>query len=471
VRYRRGVAVTSTGGPDSPPGDLSWLGCDCVVVFASSGWKQELRSNRYHWMRRWARHLPVVMVQPDLAPRKAAWSEPAPGIEECELLHVQRWGHHPSTAIAFAQARAIARRLDERGLVRPLAWTYAPMLALPAALVPAVARVHHATENYYRFPGLNDEFYWSLALCARSADLVVSVSSGVTSSLREHLPELGDALVEITNGCDFAQALAAPDPDPEAAALAARWERMLVYAGNLNGRLDFELIVRIARAEPRSLVLLVGPVRGLNATERGRWSQLLEEPNVHHEEAMSADRLPAVYRAADVGIVPYLPLRELVDDGFPLKVLEMAATGLPMVSTMMRPIVDLHSGIRVVADREEFLAALPATGRNRLGAELSASLVELASAHDYDKKFGELVGHLRGRRLPDHPSTRYDVASRIDPQRTSAPLLVPDDFDSYPLATRVALRAAARTHDAIAPRLPPSARKRIKSLAKRALRT
>ena len=319
------------------------------------------------------------------------------------------------------------------------------MLALPAALTPAVARVHHATENYYRFPGLDDEFYWSLALCARSADLVVSVSSGVTSSLREHLPELGDALVEITNGCDFAQALAAPDPDPEIAALAARWDRAIVYAGNLNGRVDFELIVRIARAEPRSLVLLVGPVRGLNATERGLWAQLLEEPNVHHEEGMSADRLPAVYRAADVGIVPYLPLRELVDDGFPLKVLEMAATGLPMVSTMMRPIVDLHSGIRVVSDRDEFLAVLPATGRHRLGAEVCSSLVELASAHDYDKKFGDLIGHLRGRHLPEHPSTRYDVASRIDPQRTSAPLLAPDDFDAYPLATRVALRAAART--------------------------
>jgi glycosyltransferase involved in cell wall biosynthesis len=470
VRYRRFVGVTSTGGPDSPSSDLGWLRSDCVVVFAAPRWTQELRSNRYHWMRRWARHLPVVMIQPDVAPRKAAWSEPAESIGNCELVHVQDCGHHPSTAVAGAQARAIAQRLAERGFARPLVWTYAPMLGLAASLTPAVARVHHATENHYRMTGLEEGFFWSLALCLRSADLVVAVSSGVASSLRDHNPGLGDALIEVTNGCDFAEASATSAPDPQIAALATGWRRVIAYAGNLNGRLDVGLVERVARAERDALVLLVGPFGGLNATERAHWQRVLAEPNVHHAESMSPDRLPAVYRAADVGIVPYLPLPYIVEDGFPLKVLEMAATGLPVVSTLMRPIVGLHPAIRVVADGNEFMAALEETGRSALGAEAGRSLVDLAREHDYDAKFAAVLGHLHERSLPGEPVTRYDVASTIDPVHAALPLLAPVGLDEHPIATRVALRAVSRAHDAVVPRIPPAARARMKDLAKRAQR-
>jgi glycosyltransferase involved in cell wall biosynthesis len=344
------------------------------------------------------------------------------------------------------------------------------MLGLAAVLTPAVVRVHHATENYYTVPGLDPGFFWSLSLCVRSADLVVAVSSGVASSLREHEPGIGSALVEVTNGCDFAQAAAAPEPDPFVAGLAARRRRVAVFAGNLNGRVDVELVARIARAEPESLVLLIGPFGGLNATERARWQQVLTEPNVHHEEAMDPARLPAVYRAADVGIVPYLPLPNIVNDGFPLKVLEMAATGLPVVSTMMRPIDGLHPAIRVVSDRDAFLAALPETGRRALGAAAGESLVELARANDYDLKFAEVVAHLRRRPLSRVPSTRYDLATDGEPGAADSPLLAPVEFDAYPLPTRLALLAAGRAHDAIVPRIPPTARKHVKSLAKRVLR-
>jgi hypothetical protein len=192
---------------------------------------------------------------------------------------------------------------------------------------------------------------------------------------------------------------------------------------------------------------------------------------VLHSEGISPDRLPAVYRAADVGIVPYLPLTELVDDGFPLKVLEMAATGLPMVSTLMRPIVGLHPAIRVVPDRDGFLAALPETGRTELGTEASDSLIELARAHDYDAKFAEVVRNLRTRSLPTTVATRYDCATALDAECPAWPLLAPDDLDSYPLATRIALRAASRAHDAVVPRLPVAARTRLRGVAKRVRRT
>ena len=39
---------------------------DAVVMLTFSKWHTEMRSNRYHYATRFARHLPVIFVQPDL---------------------------------------------------------------------------------------------------------------------------------------------------------------------------------------------------------------------------------------------------------------------------------------------------------------------------------------------------------------------------------------------------------------------
>src|SRR5205085_8593386 len=119
------------------------------------------------------------------------------------------------------------------------------------------------------------------------------------------------------------------------------WERVAIYAGNINARLDFVLLERCVVAHPRMLHVLVGPVSGLEASDAAKWEALLVKPNVRHLEEQDPKDLPGLYGAADVGVVPYKQTRLLVENGFPLKVLEMCATGLPVVSTFMKPIVGL----------------------------------------------------------------------------------------------------------------------------------
>ena len=48
------------------------VAADAIVFLIWPGWKTELRANRWHYASRWARHLPVILVQPvdGLPPRR-----------------------------------------------------------------------------------------------------------------------------------------------------------------------------------------------------------------------------------------------------------------------------------------------------------------------------------------------------------------------------------------------------------------
>src|SRR5213594_3215586 len=61
--------VEQYGGSIEQPIDKSALLSqmfDAVVMLTFSKWHTEMRSNRYHYATRFARHLPVIFVQPDL---------------------------------------------------------------------------------------------------------------------------------------------------------------------------------------------------------------------------------------------------------------------------------------------------------------------------------------------------------------------------------------------------------------------
>src|SRR5262245_46426743 len=102
---------------------------DSVYLFMWPGWRTELRSNRWHFARRWARLRPVVMIQPELPADRAVIAEPEPLIENCQVLSVagthdfDRW-----VTRSLLQAAQIGRFMTNAGHRRPLFWAYNPYL-------------------------------------------------------------------------------------------------------------------------------------------------------------------------------------------------------------------------------------------------------------------------------------------------------------------------------------------------------
>jgi glycosyltransferase involved in cell wall biosynthesis len=376
---------------------------DCIYFLIDVGWKNELRANRWHYARRWARLLPVVLVVPKQS--VPSWSideEAEPRLDNCSILNVVgplASVTPPRMAIQIAQVLAHMRA---HGLRRPILWCYNPHLVGVHGGVPAVARVFHATENYGEF-GLTTEYERKWTTAIEISDLVVTVSSGVADAVRPHVR---GALLESANGCDYRE-YATAEPNADLRTAGAAFSRIGIYAGNVNSRLDFGLLVEAARHHRDVLFALYGPVK-LGRDHRAEWNRLLAEPNVRHFGPVDPDELPSLYHAADVGLIPYKQDPLIVNNGFPLKTMEMGATGLPVVSTLMKPIVGLADAILVARSNAEFVEGIGRKDRSKMTPAEREELRRLSLASDYDTRFREVLGALGQLPLVPTATTRLD---------------------------------------------------------------
>jgi hypothetical protein len=93
-----------------------------------------------------------------------------------------------------------------------------------------------------------------------------------------------------------------------------------------------------------------------------------------------------------------------MENGFPLKTLEMAATGLPVVSTMLKPLLGLARGIAVTSDHAEFIDGVAAS-RAGLSRQDRTELIEVARRNDYDVKFDSVLELVAAVAHPPEPSS------------------------------------------------------------------
>lgn len=367
---------------------------DSIYFLMFEGWPRELRSNRWHYALRWARHLPVVLVQPVLtSDADEVVSEVEPRIPNCRILNVRATTPSELPMAGALQGQQILRDMQSHGFSRPILWTYSADYLVANAFVPAAARVHHATENYFYFDNLSFGFLDRLRRILGITDLVIAVSEGVAAS---HRPFAKGTVVTITNGCDYAF-YAQRGIDKYIVRKREEWTKIIVYAGNINGRLDFDLLHAAAGAYPDALFIFRGPVSGLKAGDQKRWEELIARPNVEYRGAADISELPAFFASADLGLVPYTNEPILVDNTFPLKAFEMQAAGLPVVSTFLSALESEEGpGLRIAKDAASFIQLIGETDGRRLSEGERQQIEAKSQQHDYDRKFQSVRALVEG---------------------------------------------------------------------------
>jgi len=335
---------------------------------------------------------------------------------------------------------------------RPLLWCYNWMLAGLLARLPAAARLLHATEAHFDMPGLTS-FLPRLRAAVAISDLTVAVSAGVEAGLRSRIE--GAEIVTVTNGCDYVQ-YSKGTPDAALAAMRGARTKIAIYAGNINRRLDFNLLRRLASAHPEVLFALYGPVSVLEEADKTSWKQVLSMNNVTAPGAVDPDRLPDLYSVADLGLIPYRQEPWLVENGLPLKALEMGASGLPVVSSLMKPLVGVAAGLVVTSSADEFLAAFERTSRATLSAAALTELKAVSSANDYDNKFEQILKALEERTRGLSVTTRVDELIDI----LGSEWLASERRLSNRLTALVPSRVPARLLKAVARRVPAKLKRR-----------
>lgn len=352
---------------------------DCVVMLTWSNWHTEMRSNRYHFGSRFARHRPVLFVQPDLA---AATFEFEPtDVENLEVLHVYREYGHEQTAL-------LNRALNSRGLVNPLLWIYNVYFVDFVRRRYAPAKIYHATEDYFcpDFMGGTDaaDIQQKVRETLNCVDLTVAVTDGVKHSFVERGGHQGEIIVS-ENGCDFA--FWRPDEEELKRLSSHAGRRVALYQGGISQKLDFDLLQAVTSALPDWEFQFCGEVVACFR----EWRALRKRPNVNYLGRLKIEELRRVVHEAAVGIIPFVQNDWIVKRSFPLKAFEYVAAGLPVVSTPVDTLRSYSDVFQFASSAEEFAAAIPGVAPTRCSPDALAARFSAAAQQDYETRFARVL--------------------------------------------------------------------------------
>jgi len=234
-----------------------------------------------------------------------------------------------------------------------------------------------------------------------SADLVIATSEETAKDFRSrrnrHIEVLG-------NGVDWSLFVSDPKP-PDPPELANIPRPRIGYVGAINQKVDFDLILRLARRQSSWQFVLVGPVRNLLPGDKELLDELKGCRNVHLIGAVPQHRTPDILRNLDVGLVCYRTL-EWTLAGYPLKMLEYLAAGLPVVASNLRAVREFGEAIAVAKTPEDWESALSAAVNGRGKGSPSLGLA-VAKANSWDIRAARLNALLQ-RMVSQRNSSRVE---------------------------------------------------------------
>jgi glycosyltransferase involved in cell wall biosynthesis len=241
----------------------------------------------------------------------------------------------------------IRRALGHLGFQKPIIWVYLPTPTV-MNLVGSVKHkllVYDCVDAQLHNPqgavaGLLASEEWLL----QQADLVFTTST----SLYERVAARNPNVYMIPAGVNLERFPQMPDdaglqpPD-----LAALPRPRICYFGQIDDRLDQDLIVRMVGSVPGCRLVLLGAIRTDVST-------LLQMSNVYWLGCKAHTELASYLARMDVLILPYR-LNEYTRAIYPAKLHECLAVGKPLVTTDLPEVRPFSQVVRIARDEDEFL--------------------------------------------------------------------------------------------------------------------
>ncbi len=373
-----------------------------IVCVGFADWDTELWTNQHHLMSRLARENRVLFIeslglrQPQFARRDLTriarrlrrGLAPPRSVDGLHVLSPLVLPFHRYRAVRALNGLllpALVRRTVRRlGLgANPILWAYVPQAeALLDVLAPDLV-IYHCVDDMAVQSGFDTAgFRAAESRFAARSDLVLASAPALAKRMRT----LSNNVLYAPNVADTELFASALEPGPLDPALAALPGPRIVFTGAIvQSKLDFELLIALARARPDWSFALVGPVGP--GDPRTDASVLAAEPNMHLLGARAYTELPAVLRAADAGLIPYAR-NALTQSIFPMKVYEYLAAGRPVVATPL-PALEGIAEVATAPDAEGIAALLDqalATDSEQRRAERSRA----AASHSWERRLEEI---------------------------------------------------------------------------------
>ncbi|MDF3077651.1 MAG: glycosyltransferase [Sphingobacteriaceae bacterium] len=220
----------------------------------------------------------------------------------------------------------------------------------------------------------------SEAKLVKNSDLVVCTSK----QLYEEKKPLNPATYFIPNAADITHSSKALDPAlPVHASLANIPKPLIGYFGNIERRIDFDLLKEVITNNTDKSFVFAGPTVPEYIPE---W--FFNTPNIHLTGRLPYSEMPAMIKGFDVAMIPFKK-DEVSRTIFPLKLFEYLGAGKPVVATDFNlDLVDFtYDIVLYCSDAKSFSEAI----RNALKeAEMMiGKRVEIAKENTWDKRAAE----------------------------------------------------------------------------------
>jgi teichuronic acid biosynthesis glycosyltransferase TuaH len=158
------------------------------------------------------------------------------------------------------------------------------------------------------------------------------------------------------NAADFStfqKALSEDCPRPDEL-IPAQGKKVIGYTGNIESRVDYELLKAVIDRHPDKVIAMIGPL----TTDEHKTIGLSEYPNVILTGAKKIEELPLYLQYVDCAIIPFKK-NKLTRSIYPLKINEYLAAGRPVVATnFSEDIAGFGDVIYLAEDNEEFVSLI-----------------------------------------------------------------------------------------------------------------
>lgn len=355
--------------PEAPVSGASLNGAEIICV-GFSDWSADLLTNQQHLLARAAERNRILFIEslglrrPQLASkdlrriarRLLRARSPLRVVDGVNVLSPLVPPLHSNAAVrrlnAWLLRRYVGYAVGRLGMRNPILWSFVPQAEVLIDWLRPSKVLYYIDDDHAAKEGIDAaSFLAAEQRFARRADVVLASAPELVTRMRA----LSDNVHYAPNVADtklFAGALQSGPVDPQLAACPS--PRVVFVGAILAAKIDLELVVAMARLRPAWSFAFVGPVGP--GDPHTNVDALRSEPNIHLLGPRPYERLPEVLRGADAAIVPYLLDGEM-RSVFPMKTYEYLAAGLPVVSTPLMTLTDVHDIIKA-ATADEFVARL-----------------------------------------------------------------------------------------------------------------
>lgn len=267
----------------------------------------------------------------------------------------------------------------------PVQWFYDPMAVFFAGKMNEIAVVYDCMDQLSQFKFAPPE------LIQREKDLLEKANVVFCGGRR-----LWEAKSKLNNnahfyGCGvevahFAQARSESVQIPHDVHFIHK--PILGYFGVVDERLDYELIEKLADADPNWSIVIIGPLAKVDP------NSLPCRTNIYWIGRREYAQLPAYTKAFDVCLMPFA-LNEATEYINPTKALEYMATGKPIVSSAVPDVVSNFGKVVSIAKSHQEFIDFCKRAATSADNDLINRGIEMADQNGWDTIVSSLEGHVR----------------------------------------------------------------------------